>query len=455
MKFTKMQSNRRILKFLIGSLLLIGGLNSSRAQEVKGFVADKIIAKVDNYIILRSDLEGTYQNYLANGGTASEEAKCGLFNQLIITKLLVAKAEIDSVVVTDIEVDANTDQRMNMILQNSGNSPEQLERTYGKSLEQIKFELRDQIREQMLSNEMQRKITKGLTITPAEVKRFYNKIPVDSLPFYSADVEVGEIVRVAKVSDEQKFKTKMRLLELRERILAGESFNELAKKYSEDPSAQYNNGEYGYVGRGAMVPTYEAMAFKVKIGEISQPFESPYGFHILQLLDRRGNEYNSRGILIAAAPSKLDIARAEIFLDSLRRKIVKDSIKFEQAAKEFSDDQRTKGFGGFFTDQDGGTKISIKELDPVVYFTIDSMKEGGISRPITYRTDDGKDAVRIILFKKRLPPHQASLKDDWHRIQAAALAQKKDKMLDTWFAKARLDVFIKIDPAYKSCKILD
>jgi len=248
---------------------------------------------------------------------------------------------------------------------------------------------------------------------------------------------------------------KKKLLDLRDRILAGENFNELARKYSEDPSAQYNGGEYGYVGRGAMVPSYEATAFKIKIGEISQPFESPYGYHILQLLDRRGNEYNSRGILIAANPSKLDIVRAEEFLDSLRRKIVKDSIKFEQAAKQFSDDQKTKGYGGFFTDQDGGTKISIKELDPVVYFTIDSMKEGGVSKPITYRTDDGKDAVRIIYFKNRLPPHEASLKDDWHRIQAAALAQKKDRMLDKWFTKARLDVFIKIDPAYKGCKIVE
>ena len=426
---------------------------SCPAQETKGFVADKIIAKVDNYIVLRSELEGSYQNYLTNGGTASEEAKCGLFSQLVINKLLVAKAEIDSIIVTDLEVDNNTDQRMNMILQNSGNSPEQLERTYGKSLDQIKLELRDQIREQMLGNEMQRKITKDLTITPAEVKRFFNRIPRDSLPFYSADVQVAQIVRTAKVNETQEYETKKRLSELRDRILAGENFNELAKKYSEDPSAQFNNGEMGYVGRGAMVPAYEATAFRIKVGEISQPFKSDFGFHILQLIDRRGNEYNSRHILISAVPSKSDLMRAEKFLDSLRRKVVKDSIKFEKAAKEFSDDQRTKGFGGFFADQDGGTKISIKDLDPVVYFTIDSMKEGAVSKPIIYRTDDGKDAVRILYFKKRLPPHQANLEDDWHRIQGAAMGQKKDKVMDKWFTKARLDVFIKIDPAYKKCGI--
>lgn len=199
-----MRSNKRISRFLATSAawVMIGG--SLAFSQETGFVVDKIIAKVDNYIVLKSELEGSYQNYLANGGTASEESKCGLLGQLIINKLLVAKAEIDSVLVTDFEVDQNTDQRMNMILQNSGNSPEQLERVYGKSLDQIKLELRDQIREQMLGNQMQQRITKDASITPAEVKRFFNKIPRDSLPFYSSDVEVGQIVRKARVSETQK-----------------------------------------------------------------------------------------------------------------------------------------------------------------------------------------------------------------------------------------------------------
>ena len=175
----------------------------------------------------------------------------------------------------------------------------------------------------------------------------------------------------------------------------------------------------------------------------------------MQLIDRRGNEYNSRHILISATPSKNDIVRAQHFLDSLRERIVKDSIKFEKAALEYSDDQRSKGRGGYFTDEEGGTKISIKELDPVVYFSIDTMKEGSISRSIVYRTEDFKDAARILYFKRRLSPHQANLQDDWHRIQAAALSQKKDKMMEKWFAKAKTDVFIKIDPAYKHCKVVD
>lgn len=450
----KMQSNRRILRFLTVSVLLLTGVHLSLAQESKGFVVDKIIAKVDNYILLNSEFDGAYQNYLSNGGRPSEQARCGIFSQLVINKLLVAKAEIDSVVVTDLEVDNNTDQRMNMILQNSGNSPEQLERTYGKTLEQIKLELREQIREQMLGNAMQRKITKGLSVTPAEVKRFFSKIPSDSLPFYSADVVVAQIVKKAQISDAQKLATKLKLSEIRQRILDGEDFNELARKFSEDPSAQYNGGDMGYVGRGAMVAQYEAMAFKLKKGEISQPFESMFGFHIMQLIDRRGNEYHSRHILISAVPSREDLDRAEQYLDSLRLAILGDSIKFEDAAKKYSDDTRTKGFGGYFTDEDGGSKISVKDMDPIVYFNIDTMKVGSVGRPTVYRTDDGKDAVRILYFKDRQPPHQANLKDDWHRIQAAALAEKRDKMLSKWFEKAKNDVFIKLDPAFDSCGIL-
>jgi len=452
----KMLQNVRISRFLAISVLSAITLFSSVASaQDTGLVVDKIIGKVDNYIVLKSELELAYQGYLAEGNPASEDARCELFNRLILNKLMVAKAEIDSVIVTDIEVDGNTEQRMQMILQSSGNSPEQLERTYGKTLEQIKLELRDQIREQLLSREMTTRITKNISVTPAEIRRFYNKIPADSLPFYSSDVEVAQLVREAKVSNSQKEEARKKLNGLRERILNGENFNELAMKNSEDPSAQYNGGEMGYVGRGAMVPQFEAMAFKLKIGEISQPFESSFGFHILQLIDRRGNEYNPRHILISAVPSAQDIANAEKYLDSLRTMILRDSIKFEQAAKEYSDDQGTKGGGGFFTDQDGGTKISMRDIDPVVYLNIDTMKVGNISKSLLYRTDEGKDAVRIIYFKKKLPPHQANLKDDWSRIQSAALAEKKDKALDKWFSKARQDVFINIDPVFNGCKILE
>lgn len=456
MKSMKTRYGTSSLKYILSLFALCAGIAGElSAQDSKGFVVDKIISKVDNYIVLKSELEGAYQNYLADGNLPSEEAKCDLLSRLIVNKMLVAKAEIDSVAVSDLQVDQNTQQRMNYIMQSSNSSPDQLEQVYGKTMDEIRLELRDQIKEQLLAQQMQENITKEVTITPSEVKRFFNKIPLDSLPYYDSDVEIGQIVRIAKVSSNQKEETKRRLTELRNMILAGENFNELAKRYSEDPSAVSNGGEMGTVGRGAMVPTYEAMAFKLKPGDISQPFESPFGFHVMQLIGRRGNEYTSRHILMNPVPSNQDLKDAERFLDSIRTLIVRDSIKFEKAAKEFSDDAGTKLRGGYLSDPSGGSKISTKEIDPVIYFTIDTMKVGNISRPVPYRTDEGKSAVRIIYFKTKFSPHQANLREDWYRIQAAALAEKKDKVLDKWFVKAKNDVFINIDPEYRKCRILD
>jgi peptidyl-prolyl cis-trans isomerase SurA len=442
---------RKVFSSLYFTVLVM----TSSAQDDGGFVIDKIIGKVDNYIVLKSELDKAYQDYISNGGRPSEQARCQYLALLLRNKLMMAKAEIDSVVVSDSEVDAETSRRMNIILAQYGGSQEELEKKFGKTFEQFRFELRDQIREQMIINEMQRKITKDISITPAEVRRFFNRIPKDSLPFFSAEVEVAQIVRLAKVSNEQKELTKRQLIDLRNRILAGEDFARLAREYSDDPSVTVNGGDMGFVGRGVMVPEYEAMCFKLKPGEISMPVETAYGFHIIQLIERRGNEYHSRHILISPVPSPEDLAKAERFLDSLRQRILADSISFQKAAREYSDDVLTKGNGGFFVDSEGGTRVPVDELDPGVYFAIDTMQVGTISRPLTYRTDDGKEAVRILYYKSRIPPHMADLQKDWERIKSAALQEKQMKALEKWFKKARKDVYISVDPAYNYCGILD
>jgi peptidyl-prolyl cis-trans isomerase SurA len=446
-------SKQRIMKRWIFLFFFCSGFIYATAQDAPaGFVVDEIVAKVDNYIVLKSELERAYQDYITNGGTPSQETRCQYLVLLIRNKLMLAKAEIDSVVVLDAEVDMQTQRRMDMIMAQSGRSAAELEELYGKTMEQIRTELRDQMKEQLVVSKMEETITEGLTVTPAEVKRFFHKI--DTLPFFSASVEAAQIVRIAKVSPEQKEATRNKLMDLRTRILSGEDFGELARKNSDDPSVVQNGGDMGWVGRGRMVPEYEAMAFKLKPGEMSMPFESSFGFHIMQLIERRGNEYNSRHILIAPKPSEKDLAQASRYLDSLRTLIMKDSIAFHKAAKEYSDDVATKGNGGSFADSDGGTRLNVDELDPVVFFKLDSMKVGDISNPIAYRTDDGKDAVRILYYKSRMAPHEASLKDDWHRIQIAALNEKKNRVLQKWFEKARVDVFISIDPAYEFCGIL-
>lgn len=444
---------RSIKSWAFGVLMSLTAF-AAEAQET-GFVVDEIVAKVDNYIVLKSDLERAYQDYLANGGSPDERVRCQYLAMLIRSKLMMAKAEIDSVVVLDAEVDQNTQNRMNMILSQSGRTVDELEQIYGKTMEQIRLELREQIREQMIVSKMEDEIASDVKVTPAEVRRFFNGIPKDSLHYFSASVEVGQIVKVASVDETQKNATKSELIDLRNQLLAGADFATLARKHSHDPSVISNGGDMGWVGRGRMVPEYEAVAFRLKPNEISMPFETAFGIHIMQLLERRGNEYHSRHILISPKPSQKDLDDANNFLDSLRTMIVRDSITFQMAAKEHSDDVETKGNGGFFADRENNQKILVDELDPVVFFHIDSMKVGSISKPIVYRTDDGKDAVRILFYKSRTPPHQASLQDDWTRIQNAALAQKKDRILQRWFQKARKDVFISIDANYDYCGILD
>jgi peptidyl-prolyl cis-trans isomerase SurA len=452
-KSLKFLSNQWFRLAVISACLFVA--LPTNAQENQGFVVDKIIAKVDNYIVLKSELDRAYLDYVANGGTAGDQARCQFLALLIRNKLMMAKAEIDSVVVSDEEVDANTDRRMGLILAQYGGSAEELESKFEKTFEQIKAELRDQIREQMIVSEMESTIAKDLTVTPAEVKRFFNRIPKDSLPFFSAEVEVAQIIKVAEVSDKQKEETKKQLIDLRNRLLTGEDFATLARKYSADPSVTSNNGDMGWMGRGMLVPEFEAMSFKLKPNEISMPVETEYGFHIIQLLERRGNEYHARHILMSPSPSPEDLEVAKDFLDSIRAMVLSDTITFQKAAKEYSDDMQTKGSGGFFTDGDGGARISVDEIDPAVFFAIDSMKVGAISQPLIYRTDQGKEAVRILYYKSRMAPHEASLKDDWNRIQGAALNQKKNQILEKWFSKARKDVFISIDPAYNFCGILD
>jgi len=447
-------SKMKKLFVVILTVLLCGKSSFSVAQE-EGFVVDEIIAKVDNYIVLKSDLDKVYQDYLSNGGQQSMEARCQYLAVLIRNKLMLAKAEIDSVVVLDAEVDINTQRRMDMILAQSGRTPDELESIYGKTLEQIRTELRDAVREQMIVGKMEQTITENLTVTPSEVKKFFNAIPKDSLPFFSASVQVAQIVKIATISPEQEQITKNQLLDLRSRIMAGENFAELAKKFSDDPSVISNNGDMGWVGRGRMVPEFEAMAFKLKPGEVSMPFKSSFGWHVMQLIDRRGNEYNSRHILIAPKPSASDLQDAHRYLDSIRTVIVDDSVAFEKMAREHSEDVATKGTGGYFSDGNGGINLTVDELDPVVFFNIDSMDLGTVSKPVAYRTDDGKDAVRILYYKARIPPHEASLEKDWNRIQDATLNDKRNRVLMKWFDKARHDVFISHDPAYDFCGILN
>lgn len=412
---------------------------------------DRIVAKVDNYIILRSEVE---QLYIRGVQQQQPVTKCQALESMVVNKLLVAKAEIDSVLVEDKQVDDQLTSRMQQMIQLYGNEKNIVEQ-FGKSLETLKSEVRSQVREQLTAQRMQSKITENLKVTPNEVKKFFNQIPKDSIPEIPTEVEIAQIVRLAKVTKAQKEELSERLLDYKRRILAGEKFEDLAKEYSEDPGSRQYGGDLSWSKRGQMVPQFEASAMKLKPNEMSDVVESEFGLHLIQTLEIRGQEFHARHILLRPDYNRLDVSEATHFLDSLRTEIVKDSIKFEKAAKDFSDDKMTQDGGGILMDpQTGSTRLPLDaSMDPTLYFTIDSMKVGTITVPLPYRSEDGKTGVRILYYKAKHPPHKASLKDDFEKLKEYALMEKRNVEIEKWFKKATGDVYIKIDPEFESCNI--
>jgi peptidyl-prolyl cis-trans isomerase SurA len=424
------------------------------SQESKGVVIDEIIGRVDDYIVLRSELESTYLDILSRGERISGNTKCGVLKDLITNKLLVAKAEIDSILVEDNQVDQELNSRMALIINQVG-SEDEIEKYYNKTIAEFKKELFDDIKEQLIVRKMRQEILSDIAVSPEEVKDFYESVPRDSLPYFSTQVKVSQIVKVPEVGKEQKDKVRGELLEIRDKIMNGESFEILATLYSQDPGSAQNGGNLGFVGRGMFQPEFEAAVFKLKKGEVSMPVETEFGFHLIQLIEKRGNLFNSRHILLQPEFSDSDIKRTKDFLDSLKGLAYSDSVTFEELAREYSDDKFTSSFGGYFTDAMGSENVLVEELDPVIFFTIDTMDVGQISIPFESRTDDGKIAYKLIFFKEKIPPHLGNLEEDYQRFRNFTLNRKQVVELDEWFEKARKEVFINIDPEYNSCNIVN
>lgn len=436
---------------------------STPAAIPTGQVLDKIIAKVDNYILLESDLQKAYLEAISQAQQGfGTPTKCEVFESLVINKLMAAKAEIDSILVSDAEVIIQTDQRFSMIMQQFGGDEETLIEAYGKTSDQLKAELQDAIKEQMVVGKMQKKIAEEITVSPADVRKFFEAIPKDSLPFFSAEVTVGQIVKKPEANKAEKDKVYNFLLGLKKQILDGEAdFATLASQYSEDPGSKVQGGDLGFFRRGELAPEYEAMAFALRPGEIGDPVETMFGFHLIQLLERRGTTFNTRHILITPKPNEEDIAKAEQYLDSLRQVIVDEKITFAKAAKEYSDDRQTSDNGGFFTDPvNGSNKLTLRTLeDPVLYFTLDSMKVGTITKPMRFDDVDPRNgrseaAVRILFYKDRFPAHRANINDDYEKLKAATRRKKEEDILSSWFVLAKEEVFIDIDPQYDECQAL-
>ena len=403
------------------------------------------------YSVLQSDIENQYLQMQMQGKMKSESTvKCQILESLLFQKLMLNQAEIDSIKVTDDQVETELDRKLRYYIQQFG-SEEKFVEFYKKPIIEFKEDFREIIRDQKKIEQVQYNITKDVKITPSEVKSFYSNMPSDSIPLINSEVEIGQIVKNPPVSLEEKIRVKEKLYLLRERILKGEDFSTLAVLYSEDPGSAKKGGELGLVGRGELYPEFEAVAFNLKKGVVSEILETKAGFHIIQLIERKGDYVNVRHILLQPKVSPEDLVKAKQILDKVSALLKKDSISFEKAALEYSDDP-TRANGGLIVNQNSGTtRFAMDEVDPAISFALDKMNVGDISQPLVMRTDEGKQAYRIVYLKNRTTPHRASLKSDYDKIQQWATQEKNGEIIRKWIAGKVNKTYINIIPEFQNC----
>lgn len=426
--------------------------SGAQAQDL-----DKILAVVGrNRIVLQSELEAQAANAKQQSPeTYNDSFKCNILQQMIMSKMLVEQAERDSVVVSDEEVEGQLENKLRYFIARVYGSKEKLEEVTGKTMYQIKEENRDVVREQMLAEKVQGKILEHVTVTPTDVRNFYNKVPVDSLPFYPATVEIGQIVVDPAVSPEMDEYARKKLEDIRKDIVeGGKSFEVMASIHSMDPGSRDNGGRYDNVSRNGegWAPEFVAAAFKLQNGEVSPVVKTKFGYHIIQMIQRKGDQADVRHILIIPERTSADFKNAMTKLDSVRADLISGKINFSQAVGKYSTDDASKLTGGMITDpQTGSSQLQIDQLDPSLVTMADSLKPGVYSQPQVFTNDRGEKSCRIIFVKSRTEPHKANLKDDYNKIQQVALSQKQGQKLEAWLQEKLPTYYLKIDPEYQNC----
>jgi len=433
-------------------LAIVGATNLAIGQESR--VIDKVVAVVGSNIILQSEIEMQYAQYLAQGNKADEDFKCYILQQQLTQKLLAQQAAIDSIEVSESEVDDQINARLRYMANQAGGQ-ERLERFLNRSLLQYKEEMRPSIYEQMKAGKMQQNIVSGIDVTPLEVKRYFESLEKDSLPYFSTEVEVGEVVVYPQLTREEKQRFRDRAEELRKQVVEGADFATVARLYSEDKGSAAYGGDLGFHTRDMMVKEFTAVAFRLKPGEISPVFESEFGFHFLQVLERRGEEVHTRHILIQIKPTSASLDRAKAHIDSIYGQVVDKKLDFYTAATLYSDNKETKYNGGMLLNMENQqgrtTLIPIEKLDASIFTAIDTLQPGQYSRPAQFTDHTGKTGYRFTYLKSRTPPHQANLEQDFAKIKEAALDDKINRRLSEWFESRRKVTFISINEAYRQC----
>jgi len=424
---------------------LCGSLAGIAQQQV----VDKVIAVVGKYPVLLSDLQSSL---IENENQGLPPDKCRNFELLVFEKLLVAQADRDSITVTDAEVDNELNRRMNIYIQQFG-SEEKLEQFYGKRTNVLKDEFRADVEEQMVANKMKDKISGNLKLTPAEVRLYYKSIPEDSLPLIESEVELQQITRKPVFSAEAKKEAKELLESYRQRVLGGKSsMSTLARLYSEDPGSAREGGLINNVARGQMVPEFEAVAFRLKTGEISNVFESPFGYHFIELVQRRGEMLDLRHLLVIPKMSNEDFYKCKQQLDSVYTEIAEGRLTFEDAVKKFSDDAETRQNAGLMVNPvTASTKFdneTLSQIDKNFIAVLNGMKVGGICKPMQFTGNDGKPGFRMIRLRNRIDPHRANMKEDYQRLSGMATDQRRKEIVKEWIKKRSKITYIKLDPAF-------
>jgi peptidyl-prolyl cis-trans isomerase SurA len=443
---------KKILSILLISAFSMPYISFAQTQKV---VADKIIAQIGNKIILKSDIDNAILDTKRQDPDAQlpPNADCLFLQGQLIQKTLVLQAEKDSILVEDDELEALLDNKIRYFISAYG-SQEMLEQVAGRSVYQIKEDLREPFKEKTLADKMQNKILENVKITPNEVKEYLDKIPKDSLRFYESELEVSQIILYPKANKDVEDYVSSRLYEMKKQVETGQKkFDALAKLYSEDPGSKENGGQYN-INRTdkSWDPTFISAAFKLKEGEISPVIKSKFGLHIIQMVSRAGDDAVVRHILLIPPVTDVEVKASMQKLDSIRSKITDGAMSFAAAVNKFSEDESSKFTSGFFTNnRDGSTYITIDQMDKDAVVALNSMKIGDISASQTYTDERNRKVVRILYLKTRTNPHRENLKDDYNKLAQRALEEKKQQALEKWFKDHIPNYYITVDKEYTSC----
>ena len=431
------------------------GLLISQACGQKQII-DKIVATIGGEFVLLSEVEEQFSLMEAQQGVVPEDARCNILDNAILTKLLLNQAKLDSIIVSDGEVEEQLNARIDRILTYMNNDIQQFEEYYGQSIGEVKEQFREDLKNQILTERMRSEIINNVTVTPSEVRAFFNQIPKDSLPYFSSEVEVGEIVYKPKVNAEERQKSIEKLKNIRAQIVSGEAtFEELAARFGDDGTARVG-GDLGWSKRGNFVPAFEAAAYKLEKNEISPVVETEFGFHLIQMLERRGNSIHVRHILVKPEITDNDLTLARNYLDSIRTLVVNDSLSFSVAVKRHShkEVQSYNNDGRMVNPATGNTFFEVGDLDADIYFTIDTMEIGQISAPFEFTGPTGETFYRIVILQSRTKPHLANLQQDYSKIQQAAIQAKKNDYVNEWVLEKAEATYIDIDQLYTGCPII-